>query len=102
MTLELPDEALPDDLLSDDPWAGIEHELTDHDDPWADYAAEAETASGGDDDPAAEPPRSRGADEPQPGGEHAEADERRPEVDEVEVAHREVDADCGPEPDAPG
>ena len=59
VTLELPDEALPEDLLSDDPWAGIEQELADPDDPWADYAAEAETASGGDDDPAAEPPRER-------------------------------------------
>lgn len=48
VTLELPDEVLPEDPLHDDPWAGIEDELTDQDDPWADYAAEADTASGGD------------------------------------------------------
>jgi hypothetical protein len=35
LTLELPE------LDLDDPWAGIEEELTDEDDPWADYAAEA-------------------------------------------------------------
>jgi len=36
LTLDLPEE-----LDLDDPWAGIEEELTDEDDPWADYAAEA-------------------------------------------------------------
>ena len=33
VTLELPDSV---DL--EDPWAGIEDELSDEDDPWADYA----------------------------------------------------------------
>jgi len=37
---------LPEDPPTDDPWAGIEEELTD-DDPWADYAAEAETSAAG-------------------------------------------------------
>ena len=37
---------LPEDPPADDPWAGIEEELTD-DDPWADYAAEAETSAAG-------------------------------------------------------
>jgi len=37
---------LPEDPPTDDPWAGIEEELTD-DDPWADYAAEAETSGAG-------------------------------------------------------
>jgi len=41
VTLELPEDPPPDD-----PWAGIEEELTD-DDPWADYAAEAETSAAG-------------------------------------------------------
>ena len=45
LTLELPDDPEPDD-----PWAGIEDELSDEDDPWADYAAEAETASAGGND----------------------------------------------------
>jgi hypothetical protein len=55
VTLELPDDALPEDPPSDDPWAGIEDELTDLDDPWADYAAEAgSAASGSEGDPAAE------------------------------------------------
>ena len=57
VTLELPDDVLPDAALADDPldpWAGIEDELTDQDDPWADFAAETPTASDGDGDPAAE------------------------------------------------
>ncbi|HEU0242414.1 MAG TPA: hypothetical protein VFQ75_00820 [Candidatus Limnocylindrales bacterium] len=37
LTLEL-----PEGLEVDDPWAGIEDELSDDDDPWADYAAEAQ------------------------------------------------------------
>ena len=37
LTLEL-----PEGLEVDDPWAGIEDEVTDEDDPWADYAAETE------------------------------------------------------------
>ena len=47
LTLELPDEVEPDD-----PWAGIEDELTDEDDPWADYAAEADPATAGERDAA--------------------------------------------------
>ena len=57
VTLELPDDVLPDAALADDPldpWAGIEDELTDQDDPWADYAAETATTSGGEGDTAAE------------------------------------------------
>ena len=45
VTLELPDDTLLDETLTDDPWAGIEQELADPDDPWADYAAEAETST---------------------------------------------------------
>src|SRR6187455_2036429 len=60
VTLELPDDALPEDLAADDPWAGIEDELAD-DDPWADYASEADSPSAGtptaDDEP--EAPRDR-------------------------------------------
>jgi hypothetical protein len=41
LTLELPEE-----LVVDDPWAGIEEELTDDDDPWADYAPEGGPSSG--------------------------------------------------------
>jgi hypothetical protein len=42
---------LPDDVETDDPWAGIENELTDDDDPWADYAPEADPTSAGGNDP---------------------------------------------------
>jgi hypothetical protein len=49
LTLELPDE-----LETDDPWAGIEDELTD-DDPWADYATDAASESAGDGDPIPDP-----------------------------------------------
>ena len=35
---------LPEDPPTDDPWAGIEEELTD-DDPWADYAAAADVSA---------------------------------------------------------
>ena len=52
VTLEMPDDAVPDDPL--DPWAGIEDELADQEDPWAEFAAETATASGRDGDPAAE------------------------------------------------
>ena len=58
VTLELPEDVLPDGALPDDPldpWAGIEDELTDSDDPWADLAAETATPSGEESDPAAAP-----------------------------------------------
>ena len=48
LTLELPEE-----LVVDDPWAGIEEELSDEDDPWADYGRDASSpAPGGAHDPA--------------------------------------------------
>jgi hypothetical protein len=39
LTLELAEE-----LVVDDPWAGIEEELTDPDDPWADFVPDAGSA----------------------------------------------------------
>ena len=38
---------LPEELDLDDPWAGIEDELTDEDDPWADVAAASDVEDGG-------------------------------------------------------
>ena len=57
VTLEVPDDVLPEDPLQDDPWAGIENELADDDDPWADYAAEEDTGAGGERE---EPLRAKG------------------------------------------
>ena len=55
LTLELPDE-----LEADDPWAGIEDELTDEDDPWADYAAgEADAGASGERGPTPQAKRDR-------------------------------------------
>lgn len=53
LTLELPDDQVHDD----DPWAGIEDELTDEDDPWADYAAEVEAPAADEGDAKRKPTR---------------------------------------------
>ena len=98
VTLELPDEALPDEALTDDPspWAGIEEELADPDDPWADYAAETAGLRRRE-RPAAEASPTA-ADSPRPAASTPRPMNAGPEVDEVHVAHRHVDADRGTEP----
>ena len=51
---------LPDDVDGDDPWAGIENELTEDDDPWAEYAAEADAQPAAERDAKRAPKATRG------------------------------------------